>query len=83
MSCKSHNNSNVNSNNNECPQAFIYNSDVSDAFILERLPWIDSAYQRMIDNGYMPQCVTMVIHNGRVVHNKAFGWRDIEKQIPC
>lgn len=67
----------------QTPQQLAYGEDVSDAFITDRLPRIDSAFQRMIDNGYMPHCVTMVVHNGRVVHNKAYGWRDIEKQIPC
>ena len=65
------------------PQQLIYNADVSDAFITERLSRIDSAFQWYVDAGYMPQCVTMVVHRGRVVHHKAYGWRDIEHQIPC
>lgn len=66
-----------------CPQELTYGADVSDAFLVERLDRIDSAFQSYIDEGYMPHCVTMVVHNGRVVHNKAFGWRDIEDSIPC
>ena len=65
------------------PQQLIYNADVSDAFITERLSRIDSAFQWYVDAGYIPQCVTMVVHRGRVVHHKAYGWRDIERQIPC
>lgn len=67
----------------EPPQSLTYGADVSDAFYVERLPLIDSAFQRYVDLGVMPHAVTMVVHNGRVVHNKAFGWRDREKNIPC
>lgn len=66
-----------------CPQQLVYGADVSDAFYTERLPRIDSAVQTYVDNGYMPHCVTMVVHKGRVVHHKAFGWRDVENRIPC
>lgn len=82
MNCTNSSN-NSNKENTNIPQQLLYGADVSDAFDIDRLQRIDSAYQRMIDYGYMPQCVTMVIHNGRVVHNKAFGWRDIENKIPC
>lgn len=65
------------------PQHLVYGADVSDAFYIDRLPRIDSAVQMYVDNGYMPHCVTMVVQNGRVVHHKAFGWRDVENRIPC
>jgi len=67
----------------EKPQVLTYGADCSDAFYVDRLSLIDSAYQHYIDMGYMPQCVGMVVQNGRVVYEKAFGWRDMEKQIPC
>ena len=65
------------------PQHLIYGADVSDAFYLDRLPLIDSAFQRYVDMEVLPQAVTMVVHKGRVVHCKAFGWRDRENNIPC
>ena len=65
------------------PQQLTYGADVSDAFYTDRLLLIDTAFQRYVDMGVMPHAVTMVVHNGRVVHNKAFGWRDMEKNIPC
>ena len=65
------------------PQQLTYGEDVSDAFYTDRLDLIDSAFQRYVDYGYMPHAVTMVVHNGRVVHNKAFGWKDMENKIPC
>ncbi len=70
-------------NQNEKPQQLIYGADVSDAFDVERLNRIDSAFQWYVDEGYMPHAVTMVVHKGRVVHNKAYGWRDKEAGIPC
>ncbi len=69
-------------NQNEKPQQLIYGADVSDAFDVERLNRIDSAFQWYVDEGYMPHAVTMVVHKGRVVHNKAYGWRDKEAGIP-
>lgn len=65
------------------PQHFLTGCDVSDAFVVDRLPRIDSAYQRYIDCGFMPHAVLMVVHDGRIVHHKAYGWRNIEQQIPC
>ncbi len=65
------------------PQSFTVNADISDKFVVERLSRIDSAFQRYIDNGYMPHAVLMVVQDGRIVHHKAYGWRDIENRIPC
>ena len=53
------------------------------AFYPERLALVDSAFQRYVDNGYMPHCVAMVVKDGEVAYLKAFGYRDMEKQIPC
>lgn len=64
-------------------KALVYGADCSDAFYMDRLSLVDSAYNRYVNNGYMPQCVGMVVHDGRVVYEKAFGWRDIENRIPC
>ncbi len=66
----------------EKPQQLVYGADVSDAFDMERLNRIDSAFQWYVNEGYMPHAVTMVVHKGRVVHNKAYGWRDKEAGIP-
>lgn len=68
---------------NNKPQSLIYDADCSDAFYMDRLAFVDSAYQRYINDGYMPQCVAMVVHKGRVVYKKAFGYRDIESKTPC
>ena len=55
----------------------------TEAFYPERLAYVDSAYNTYVNNGYMPQCVAMVVKDGEVAYLKAFGYRDIEKQIPC
>ena len=65
------------------PQHFTEDADISYAFNVERLQRIDSAYQRLINNGLLPNAVTFVAHKGNIVHYKAFGWRDVEKKIPC
>ena len=53
------------------------------AFYPERLNLIDSAYNNYVSSGYMPHCVALVMKDGEVVYQKAFGYRDIEHQIPC
>lgn len=65
------------------PQTLTYGADCSDAFYTERLALIDSAFGQYIEKGYMPHFVGMVIHDGRVVYERAMGYRDMEKQIPC
>lgn len=65
------------------PQSFSYGADVSDGFDTLRLGRVDSAFQRVVDAGLLPHCVTFVAHKGRVVHNKAYGWRNIEDSVEC
>lgn len=49
----------------------------------ERLQRIDSALQSYIDNGWLPQAVTMVMYDGKVVHNKAYGYRRLSDSTAC
>ncbi|MDR1198020.1 MAG: beta-lactamase family protein [Prevotellaceae bacterium] len=65
------------------PQHFTGGADISANFDTARLHRIDAAYQRLIDEGILPNAVTFVAHKGNIVHYKAFGWRNIEKKIPC
>jgi len=65
------------------PQEFVYDADVSDAFVVERLSRIDSAFSRAIDLGKLPHCVVFVAHRGRVVHHKAYGWRNMQDSVRC
>ena len=65
------------------PQKFIYSQKVDDTFDPVRLARLDSMLQKLVKDGTIPHAVTFVIHHGRVIHNKAFGWRNVESKIPC
>ncbi len=47
-----------------------------------RLQLVDELLQEYVDRGILPHALTFVAKDGQVIHNKAFGWRDVEKQIP-
>lgn len=68
---------------NEHPQHFIFSKKVPATFDAQRLSRLDSVFQKLVDNGSIPQAVTFVAHHGKIVHYKAFGWKNIEKKIPC
>ncbi|MDR3218487.1 MAG: beta-lactamase family protein [Dysgonamonadaceae bacterium] len=67
----------------ESPQEFDYQPDFLtlrvDASRLER---VDNLLQEYIDKGIIPHALTFVAKDGQVIHHKAFGWRDVEQQIP-
>ena len=65
------------------PQAFQYQPDFKSLKVDEaRLERIDVLLKDYVDKGIIPHALTFVAKNGQVIHNKAFGWRDVEKQIP-
>ena len=65
------------------PQTFSYKPDFASLKVDEaRLGRIDALLKEYVDEGIIPHALTFVAKNGQVIHNKAFGWRDIEKQIP-
>lgn len=66
---------------NQLPQQFSYKKQNS--FDTERLKRLDSVFTKLVEAGEIPHAVTFVAHKGQVVHHKAYGWRNIEKQIPC
>lgn len=65
------------------PQKFSYSQKVPGTFDPVRLARLDSALQQLVDVGTIPHAVTFVAHRGKVIHNKAFGWRSIVNRIPC
>lgn len=65
------------------PQKFMYSQKVPTTFDAVRLARLDSAMQKLVDNGTIPHAVTFVAHHGKVIHNKAFGWRNVESKIHC
>ncbi|NDP19454.1 MAG: beta-lactamase family protein [Paludibacter sp.] len=69
---------------NDCkPQKFIYSQKVPTTFDAVRLARLDSVFEKLVTNGTIPHAVTFVAHHGKVIHNKAFGWRNIENEVPC
>ena len=63
------------------PQSFVYNKQAqSENISAERLAYIDKLLQEYVDKGIIPQALTFVAKNGVVIHNKAFGWSDIENK---
>jgi len=65
------------------PQTFSYQPDFKQLNVDEaRLDKIDRLLQDYVDQGIIPHALTFVAKNGQVIHNKTFGWRDVEKQIP-
>lgn len=68
---------------NDKPRQFIYSQKVPATFDAVRLARLDSAFQKLVDDGTIPHAVTFVAQHGKVIHNKAFGWRNVADKIPC
>jgi CubicO group peptidase (beta-lactamase class C family) len=65
------------------PQAFSTTSDFAALGVdASRLDRIDALLQDYIDRGVLPHALTFVAKNGQVIHNKAFGWKDVESKTP-
>lgn len=66
------------------PQVFAYTvTDMNQLGInSDRLIYIDRLLQEYVDKDTIPQALTFVARNGVVIHNKAFGWSDIESKKP-
>lgn len=64
-------------------QSFSYQPDFTALKVDEsRLAAIDNLLREYVDKGIIPHALTFVAKDGQVIHNKAFGWRNVEKQIP-
>jgi CubicO group peptidase (beta-lactamase class C family) len=57
-------------------------SPEEEGFIPERLARIGPAMQRFVDEGKVPNLVTLVARHGRVVHFEARGYMDLESRRP-
>ena len=44
----------------------------------ERLARIDTYFQNLVTKKQIPGAVTLIIRNGKIVHNKTYGYSDIE-----
>ncbi len=63
-------------------QRFDYSSRLPSSLnvSVERLIYIDRLLEEYIDNGTIPHALTFVAKNGVVIHNKAFGFSNIEQK---
>lgn len=61
---------------------FISARPESVGFSSDRLARLDTFIQQAVDRGDLPNAVTFIARRGKVIHNKAYGFRDIEKKIP-
>ncbi len=65
------------------PQTFTPAKSPADAgFSAERLTRLDTWLQGLIDQGIAPNAVTFVAHQGKIVHYKAFGYRNLATKTP-
>ena len=62
------------------PQKFEYPAQIPQSLNIsaDRLVYIDQLLQEYVDKKIIPHALTFVAKNGVVLHNKAFGWSDIE-----
>ena len=60
---------------------FVYDADPESAgFSSEKLAVIDSLLNDYVNKGMIPNVVTFVARHGKVVHHKAYGWKNIENK---
>jgi CubicO group peptidase (beta-lactamase class C family) len=65
------------------PQMFAYIPDYKALGVDEsRLARIDTLLQSYVDQGILPHAQTFIAKDGEVIHNKSFGWKDVDKMIP-
>ena len=62
------------------PQKFVYPATIPQSLKIsaDRLAHIDHLLQEYVDQKIIPHALTFVAKNGVVIHNKAFGWSNIE-----
>lgn len=65
------------------PQSFASRADYGALGVdSSRLARVDALLREYVDKGLIPQALTFVAKDGQVIHNKAFGWRDVESRAP-
>lgn len=51
-------------------------------FSTEKLKRLDAHFQDLVDKGIAPNVVTLVARKGKIVHEKAFGYSNLEAKTP-
>lgn len=71
------------SNELQTPQQFkTTNNPEEVGMSADRLKRIDSVMLSYIENGTLPNAATFISRKGKVLNHKAFGYRNIEEQVP-
>jgi Beta-lactamase class C and other penicillin binding proteins len=47
----------------------------------ERLNRIDAYLKKNIENGILPHAQAFIARHGKIIYNKSFGWKDVDKKI--
>ncbi len=74
-----------NQNSNQCiaPQQFsVTASPETSGFDATRLQRVDSLMAKYVREGVTPNIVSFVARDGKVVHHKAYGYKDVENNVP-
>ena len=68
-------------NKESLPQSFVKTQNPSlSGFDNNRLSYLDSMFSKYTEEKILPNAVTFVSKNGVIVHHKAYGYKDLEKQ---
>jgi CubicO group peptidase (beta-lactamase class C family) len=68
--------------NNGKPYYFVSRNPDEAGVSSTRLARLDTFLQQAVDKGYLPNAATFIVRKGKVIHRKAFGFRNIESKIP-
>lgn len=69
--------------NAQTPQVLIQAKTPEEAgFSSEKLKRLDTHFQEIVDKGIAPNIVTLVARKGKIVHEKAFGYSNLETKTP-
>ena len=75
---------NTKKKNSTAPQNLNHETDLCEVgTTTEKIVAIDSLLQSFVDEKKVSSVAGFVAKNGKVVYDKAFGWKDIENQIPA
>ncbi len=70
-------------NSRSYPQSFSHSENAENSgFDPARLARIDSVINHYVNTGILPNAVTFVARRGNIVHNKAYGYKNMEEGLP-
>ncbi len=64
------------------PQQFIVAAPQTAGFSPERLKKMDEVIQGWVNDPRLNGCVALIVHNGKIVYHKGFGYNDLDKKQP-